>query len=170
MAVTLTSKISLIADFNYGDQAGVQKKSGISNIAQLYTLASGVGANQADKIYAETRTLGPSATVTLDLAGTLVDVFGAVCTFVRVKGIFLFAAAANANNVLIGAAAGTQFLGPLGSATDVVNVRPGGFSCFFAPDATAWPVGAGATDFLKFANSAAGTSVTYDLYIFGASA
>jgi hypothetical protein len=170
MAVTLTGKISFLGDFNYGDQTGVQKKAGISNIAQLYNLASGVGLNQADKIYAETRTLAASGNTTLDLAGVMTDVFGAVITFARIKGIFIFADPANTNNVLMGAAAATQFIGPLGSATDVVNVRPGGFACFFAPDATGWAVGAGATDFLKFANSAAGTGVTYDLYLIGASA
>jgi hypothetical protein len=173
MAKTLTSKLTLLIDALFTNAAtGIfptlqgQAQARSSQIA----LANGTGANQADLIYTETRTLGASASVTLDLAGVLTDIYGALITFARIKAIIILAAAANTNNVLMGAAAATQFLGPLGSATDVVNVRPGGWGIFVAPDATAWAVGAGATDFLKFANSAAGTGVTFDLAIIGASA
>ena len=127
-------------------------------------------ASKADKIYTERVTLTASATETLDLAGSLVDALGAVCTFVAVKAIILVADAGNTNDVVIGGAAATQFVGPLGDATDKVKVRPGGFLACIAPDATGWQVGAGSSDNLKIANGGGTTSVTFDLIIIGASA
>lgn len=171
MAVTLTGKMSFLMNLLYGDQVGLQPKQGIINTAYPFPfLTSGVGLNQVDKMYAETRTLAASGTTTLDLAGSLTDVFGSVLTFARIKMIAIFALAANTNNVLMGAAAGTQFLGPLGSNTDTIATVPGGCTICIAPTATGWAVGAGATDFLKFANSAGSTGVTYDLVLLGASA
>lgn len=170
MAQTLTSKITLMLSSVLANTVGIANVSApIDRVTQI-ALASGVGLNQADRVYSETRTLGAAATVTLDLAGVLLDIFGAVCTFARVKAIIIVADPTNVNDVQMGAAAATQFIGPLGSATDFVRTRPGGITMLVAPDATAWPVGAGATDFLKFTNSGGGTGVTYDLAIIGASA
>lgn len=133
-------------------------------------LDTGTGLNAADKAYVDTNTLAASGTLDLDLAGSLTDALGAALTFARVKAIFLRAALGNTNNVVLGGAAATQFVGPFGAATHTISVRPGGFLAIMAPDATAWPVVAGASDFLRFANSAAGTTVTYDVLIIGASA
>jgi hypothetical protein len=108
--------------------------------------------------------------VELDLAGILLDALGGVITLARVKAIIVIASPANVNNVIMGGAAATVFLGPLGSATDLVNIRPGGMAMFVAPDAVGWVVGAGTTDKLKFLNGGAGTGVTFDLIIIGASA
>jgi hypothetical protein len=138
--------------------------------AQQLNLDTGTGAGQADKVYVDTNTLGASGTVDIDLAGSLTDALGAALTFVRVKGIFLRAAVGNTNNVVLGGAAATQFVGPFGAAAHTIAVRPGGFFGIMSQDATGWAVGAGASDFLRVANSAAGTSVTYDILIIGASA
>lgn len=170
MPLALASKITLLLESLLTNAVGVANVSG--NISRQFalTLASGVGLNQADRVYSETRTLAASADVTLDLAGVLLDIFGSVITFARLKGIIILPLAANTNDVVMGAAAATPFLGPLGSATDTLNVKPGGMACLVAPTATGWAVGAGATDMLKFANSAGGTGVTYDLVLIGASA
>ncbi|HMF88743.1 MAG TPA: hypothetical protein VK575_11750 [Gemmatimonadaceae bacterium] len=171
MATTLTSSVQLMLRALFANPAiGVAISQATIDRSTVISLADGFGANQCDRVYSETRTLAASASVTLDLAGVLLDAFGSVITFARIKAIIIAALAANTNNVVMGAAAGTQFLGPLGSATDTVHVRPGGILALVAPDVTAWPVGAGATDLLKFTNSAAGTGVTYDLILLGASA
>jgi hypothetical protein len=133
------------------------------------TLTSGTGANQADLIFTDTRTLAASATEDLDLAGVLVGAFGATLTFARVKGLFIVAAAANTNNVNITrpAANGVPlFL----AASDGVAVRPGGWFAMSAPDATGYPVTAATGDLVTLTNSAASTSVTYDVIIIGSSA
>jgi hypothetical protein len=138
-------------------------------ISRIYQqiLTDGAGANQANRLFHDQRTLAASANEDLDLAGVLTDPFGATITFARIRGLVVAAAATNTNNVIVGGAAATQFSSWVGAATHTVIVRPGGFLALFAPDATAYAVGAGATDFLRIANSAAGTSVTYDIILLG---
>jgi hypothetical protein len=140
------------------------------NFTRGFPLDSGTGANQADKVFSDTRTIAPSGTDDLDLAGTLLDAFGVVLTFVKVKVIAVAASSLNTNNVVIGNAAATQFLGPFGAATHTISVAPNGLALFARADATGWPVGAGASDLLRFTNSAAGTPVTYDVVLIGTSA
>lgn len=138
---------------------------------QAVNLASGTGAGQADKVFHDRRTLAASAAEDLDLAGVLLDAFGAAITFVRVKGLFITAAAANANNVVVGADA-TNPWATLLNATGTITLRPGAsFGAMAgAADGTAYAVTAGTGDLLQVANSGAGTSVTYDIVIVGASA
>lgn len=133
-------------------------------------LSSGTGAGQADKLWHDQRTLTASSSEDLDLAGTLTDPFGATITFARIKGIIIAAAAANTNNVIVGNATSNGFVSWVGGAAHTVTVRPGGFLALFAPDATAYTVTAATADLLHVANSAAGTSVTYDVVLVGASA
>jgi len=170
MPLTLTSKITLLLESLLENTVGVANVTGNHSRQLALSLASGVGLNQADRIYSETRTLAASANVTLDLSGVLLDIFGAAILFARLKAIILLPLAANVNNVVMGAAAATIFLGPLGGATHTIATAPGGMTCLVAPTAVGWSVGAGATDFLMFANGGAGTGVTYDLILIGASA
>jgi hypothetical protein len=60
----------------------------------------------------------------------------------------------------------------VGAATHTVTVRPGGVLALFtgAADANGYAVAAGATDFLRIANSGGTTGVTYDIWIIGTSA
>ncbi|WP_329423994.1 hypothetical protein [Streptomyces sp. NBC_01268] len=134
-------------------------------------LDTGTGIGKADLRFHDTRTLAASATEDLDLAGVLTDVFGQAITFARVKLLIVAAAAGNANNVIVGGAATNTWVGPFGAATHTLAVRPGEAKVICATgDATAYPVTAGTGDLLKVANSGAGTSVTYDIIIVGASA
>ncbi|MBP5931829.1 hypothetical protein QBA57_28595 [Streptomyces scabiei] len=132
-------------------------------------LASGTGANQADRIFADTRTLAASATEDLDLAGVLSDPLGASLTFARIKAVLIRAAAGNTNSVNVTRPASNGvplFL----AASDGLAVRPGGLFLWVAPDATGVAVTAGTGDLLTLTNSAGSTSVTYDVIIIGASA
>lgn len=131
---------------------------------------SGTGAGAADRIFADQRTITASGTDDLDLAGSLTDSFGATITFARIKVLFVAAAAGNTNNVLVGGAASAQFINWVSDATDKIVVRPGGEFLLKATDATAYAVTATSGDLLRIANSAGGTSVTYDIVLIGASA
>jgi hypothetical protein len=119
----------------------------------------GVGTGQADKFYSKTRTITASSSENLDLAGVLPDPFGATLTFVKVKAIYISAAASNTNDVCFGGAASNGFLGPFADATDIHCVRPGGFEVISNP--VGWTVVAATGDLLKVANSSSGTAVTY---------
>lgn len=134
-------------------------------------LESGTTAGKADKVFHDQRTLAASASEDLDLAGVLTDVYGASITFAKIKFIAISAASGNTNNVLVGAASATQFVGLL-NAAGVIALRPGMTFAAMAGvlDATGMAVTAGTGDLLKIANSAGSTSVTYDIVIVGTSA
>jgi hypothetical protein len=135
-----------------------------------FTWPSGVGADQADRLFTDTRTLAASTSESLDLAGVLTDAFGALITFSRINALIIAAAAANTNNVLVGGAAANQFINWVGDPTDIVTVRPGGLLMLVARDTTGYAVTAATGDLLKINNSGAGTSVTYDVIALGRSA
>jgi hypothetical protein len=134
---------------------------------RMLRFAEGAGAGQVNKIFADRRTLSASASEDLDLSGTLTDVFGAVINLTEVKAILVIAASGNTNNVVLGGASATQFVGPFGAATHTIAVPPGGVFYMLHPGANGWEVSAGVSDLLKVANSGAGTSVTYDIVILG---
>lgn len=169
MATSLTGRVSTALALIFDGAPTFGSSQHVVQDTYTHTFTNGSGANQVDRIYTETRTITASSSATLDLAGVLADPFGATITFARIKAILIFADAANANNVVMGAAASNQFVGPFGDASDTLSTKPGGTTVLIAPDATGWPVTGGSTDQLKFANSAAGTSVTYDLVILGSS-
>jgi hypothetical protein len=134
-------------------------------------LTSGTGAGQADKVFADTRTLAASGTEDLDLAGVLTDIFGTAITFARVKALVIKAAAGNTNLVQVTRPASNGF--PVFMAAgDGVALRPGETLALFAgvADATGHVVTAATGDLLTITNSAGTTGVTYDIMIIGCSA
>jgi hypothetical protein len=135
------------------------------------TLGSGTGAGNADRLFSDHRTLAASATEDLDLAGALTDAFGATVTFARIKGLVIAASQENTNNVVLGAAASNAWATLLNS-TGTITLRPGAFMAVGTgeADAIAYAVTASTADQLKVANSGAGTPVTYEIHLLGASA
>lgn len=132
------------------------------------TFSNGTGANQANQMFADQRTLTASSSEDLDLAGVLTNNLGSTVTFARVKAIIVKASSSNTNNVLVGGASATQFVNWVANASDIITVRPGGAFILLAPDATGYAVTAGTGDLLKIANSGGTTSVTYDIILIGA--
>lgn len=139
------------------------------NESALEQFTSGTTTGKADKLFSDTRTLAASATENLDLAGALSDPFGVTTTFVKVKAIYIKAADGNTNSVVVGGAGSNTFTGPFADATDKLTIPPGGFVMLVHPGA-GWTVTAATGDILLVANSAAGTSVSYDVVIIGTSA
>ncbi len=169
--MTMSSALSMAATIGQTKALDLTTVSDPLMFRRAVSLTDGTAAGKADKVFHDRRTLAASGTEDLDLAGVLIDAFGAAITFARIKGIFVGAAAANTNNVVVGAASATQWATLL-NTTGTLTLRPGASFCAIAgaADATAWAVTAGTGDLLKIANSAAGTSVTYDIVIVGASA
>lgn len=130
------------------------------------TYANGVGANQANVFFADTRTLAASATEDLDLTGSLSDVFAASLVNARIKAIRISAASGNTNNVIVGAASATQW-STLLNAAGTVTLHPGAYFEAATPTAAGWTVTAGTGDLLKIANSGGSTSVTYTIELIG---
>lgn len=161
-----TLSVNFFATLN--NALDLQSATSALSYAQSVGMSSGVGANQADKIFSDTRTIAASGTDDLDLAGVLIDPLGATITMARLKLLIVKAAAANTNNVVMGV--GTNPITTiLGGTTPTLNIRPGGLLVLAAPDVTGYVVTAATADILRFANSGAGTSVTYDVILVGAS-
>jgi hypothetical protein len=165
----VTASVTVAGTLNNAMDLGVIATAPLSYSANV-GFSSGVGANQADKIFADTRTITASSNDDLDLAGVLVDAFGAVITMARIRGLFVKAYAANTNNLIIGGGASNPITTILGGTTPTLTIRPGGWLGLLAPDAIGYVVTAATADILRFSNGGAGSSVTYDVVILGASA
>ena len=165
--VTADVKVSVVGSYAGANDLGTP----VLPLSQLATVGytPGTGSGAADLVFADQRTLTASSTENLDLAGSLTDPFGVTLTCAKVKAIYIFAAAANTNDVIVGGAASNAFTGPFQDATDKIAVRPGGVAVFAHPG-TGWTVTAGTGDILKVGNGSSGTSVTYDVIILCTSA
>lgn len=171
MAQTLDSQLfSLNIQATINNPKAQQSVQAVLALSKAAALTSGTGGNQADRLFADTRTIIASGTDPLDLNGVLIDAVGTTMSLLRAKLLYIAASAANTNNVVVGGAGANTFINWVGAATHTVTVRPGGFLCLFAPDVTAYAVTAATGDIWQIANSGAGTSVTYDVVVIGSSA
>lgn len=168
--MALTTRIELKTKATLTDANDLATATDPLDLTDLFKWVDGTGADQADLLFHDTRTLAASAAEDLDLAGVLADTFGTTLTFARIKAILIRAASGNTNNVLVGGKSTNAFINWVADATDEIVVRPGGLFLLVAPDATAYAVTAATGDILEVTNSGAGTSVTYDVVLIGASA
>ena len=169
MALTTEFSLSVVADLS--KTVDLANPTQALRYSKKVTLGSGTGAGNADLLWNDTRTINASSNDDLDLVGSLTDALGTTFSPVRIKGLVVSAAAANSNNVVLGAAAATQWAALLGT-TGTVQVRPGATFAVFAgvADTTGYVCAAGSTDLFRVANGGAGTSVTYDIIVVGVSA
>lgn len=166
----LTTKIKLDAVAVLTGAPDMGASSATLSLPYSRDLSSGTATGQADLVFTDSHTLAASATIDYDLAGSLLSALGTAFTPARIKAIILEADAGNTNNVVLGAAASAQFVGPFGATTHTIAVPPGGAIALIAPGTTAWPVTATTADLLRVANSGGTTGVTYKILIVGASA
>jgi hypothetical protein len=142
--------------------------SSLLKLARQIAFSEGAGAGAANMVWADRRTIAASATDSLDLAGSLTGPFGTTLTFARIKYLLVLAAAGNTNNVNVTRPASNG--APLFLATgDGIPVKPGGKFEWYDPSAAGVAVTAGTGDLIDLVNSGAGTPVTYDVVIVGAS-
>lgn len=167
----LTSSIAMAVNATLtGTATALGTPSSPATLSRPVELATGTGAGQADKMFSAIRTIAPSANDDLDLNNVLLDAFGVAIVLARVKGLFISAALANSNNVVIGAAGANPWITLL-NATGTITLRPGeSIGCYSGvADATGHVVTGGTGDILRVANGGAGTSVDYSIVIIGAS-
>jgi len=164
--MSLTARIASTLRATYTKTSDVASPTQTVDETFSIDYANGVAANQANVLFADTRTLAPSATEDLDLTGSLSDALGTSLVNARIKCIRISAAAGNTNNVIVGAASATQWTTLL-NATGTITLHPGAFFTAATPTAAGWTVTAATGDLLKIANSGAGTSVTYTIELIG---
>jgi len=130
------------------------------------TLSLGSGADQANNVFSDARTLAASATETLDLAGGVSNALGQTLTFSAIKAIKIEADEGNTNTVVVGGGS-NPFRGWFTDATDKLSIPPGGVVLLGDPSAAGQPVVAATGDLLLVANGGAGTPVSYTITIVG---
>ena len=126
----------------------------------------GTGNNQLDKLFHDMRTLADGANESLDLAGSLVDMFGTTITFVKIKAMLIRNLSATQTLTIGGGA--TPFINWVADPTDMVKIPPNGMFLLVAPLAGFAVTGA-TGDILKIANSA-GAACDYQIVLAGTSA
>lgn len=133
------------------------------------SMTSGTADRKADLVFSDIRVLAASTSEELDLAGSLSDVFGATLTFVKIRGIYISAAAANGGNIVVGGASSNAFAGPFADDTDKIELPAEAYLEWVNPKG-GWAVTAGTGDLLKIENDDSGASGTYTIQIVGTSA
>lgn len=168
MSVQVDVAVSISGQYN-GSNALAAVAATISR-RDVVGFSPGTGVGQADKMYAAARTVASAANDDIDLAGVLTDVLGVALTFVGVKAIYIRAADANVNDLVIGPAPTNGFLGPFADATDRIRLRPGEMFLITNKTATGWVVTPSTGDLLRVTNGGSGSTVSYDVIIIGDSA
>ncbi len=139
-----------------------------ANLTKVYTfaLATGVGINQADQIWTDTRTVATGTADSIDLKGTLTDHLGVAFTPAKLKMIIVIPAAGNTTILTVGG--DTNGVPIFSDKTDSIPLAAGGALLIGRRDLAAIPVTAGTGDILLITN-AAGASATYDIILVGTS-
>ncbi len=166
MSETLTTNLKVSCTGTLSNPLDIGNRDYTYNYSKTYSFTNGTGADMANQVFTDTRTIAASTTEDLDLAGGLTNAMGTTLTFTKIKAIIISAAAANTNNVLVGGDANAM-INFVGNSSDIIVVRPGGTFCVIANDSTAYAVTGATGDILQIANSSSGSGVTYDIVIIG---
>jgi hypothetical protein len=163
----VNSKISVSISAEQAGTATLGSKSAVVGIQEDLRFVAGTATqNESDILYSASRTLAASATEDLDLTGTLTDAFGTTVAAAEVMAVFIKAKSTNTNNVVIGAAGSNPWVGALNS-TGTITLKAGDWVCLGSK--AGFVVTATTGDLLKVANSAAGSSVSYEIVVIGRS-
>lgn len=137
-----------------------------STIAPGWTQAwtSGTGANQMNQIWGDARTLAGGANEDLDLAGSLVDMFGATMTFTAVK----YFAIKNTGTVTITVKpAASNGMATMIPGTLGVKIAAGGTLQINNPTADGYAVTAGTGDKINVTNDDGSVTAAYTIIVGG---
>lgn len=135
----------------------------------LLQTTDGTGANQADILWVDERTVADGANDDIDLAGALSGAFGATITAAEVVGFFIAnsprSGAANSTDLTVGNEGTNPWEGFLSSGGTLGPIKPGGFCLMGAGHVDGiGSVTAGTGDILRIANSA-GAAATYRIAV-----
>jgi hypothetical protein len=161
----------LVGSINLSIQASLTSALDLSTARDplAYTLAQaisdGAGADQSNQCWHDTRTLVASANDDLDLAGVLVNAFGATVTFARVKFLFVRNKTTSGAPITVGPAPAQGVANFLGTSD---RLPIGAWMCMGLFDATGWAITAGTADKIRIGNTSGSLTATYDIIVVGA--
>lgn len=164
MAHTLAMSIALTLNGNYQNALDLSTPHDPFGVAFRDSLATGTGKDQNNVLWHDSRTLTAESE---DLAlGALVDAFGTTVTFTKVKGIYIRNTSTTADDILlVGGAAGTQFVNWVANSSDIIHIYPDGVFFLHNPSAAGYAVGDTTADDLKI--DAVANTITYEIAIWG---
>jgi hypothetical protein len=172
MAKTLTMQ-TILAQIR-GDYANTSDGvTANTNFSQSYSdsLTSGTATAQADLFWDDARQVGVGANDDIDFAaGTCTDIYGALLTFVEIRGIMIKNLETVAGEDLdIGGGGATEWLAWVGAAGDHIVLHPDGLFLYTAPVDGSLPIVAGVTDILRITGQGA-SPIDYHIWVWGTSA
>lgn len=159
----ITAKVSAILESGIAGVVGAEEV-GLGAMDQ--TIIQELGAS--GKVYFATRTLSPSTSEQLDLAGVLEDVYGNALTFTSVYAIAVRNIGTVASRIIYGPAASNGFgtASLVGGATSRISANiNSGWNLHYNP--AGYPVTAGTADLLEVENVSSVNSATYRILIVG---
>lgn len=131
-------------------------------------LVNGAGAGAITQVWADIRTIAASSNDDINLT-SLTNALGGAVNFSAIKAMAIKANANNTNNLIIGDAA-TPFASFFGDAEDTIIIPPGGMINLVNPSATGYVVTPSTNHLLRVTNGGAGSTVNYQIYLYGVTA
>jgi hypothetical protein len=165
--MSLSASIKLSVSGSLSNAIDIGSAGYSFNKTYTNNFANGTGANQANNIWTDSRSVNASSNDDLDLAGSLTNAFGATLTFTNVKAIIIKSDADNGDDLEVGAEGSADFATFFGDASDKIIVPPGGMFCLTNPGADGFGVTATTGDILRIANTDSGGSATYEIIVIG---
>ncbi|MEM7227255.1 MAG: hypothetical protein AAF432_00425 [Planctomycetota bacterium] len=140
-----------------------------ANLALALTLTDGSGANQAQTMWHDRRTLAAGASEDLDLAGGLTNGLGETITFTNVRALIIKNNDTVNTTLGVGNASTNAVSTIFGNVSDLIVVRPEGvFALYCGNDTNPYAITAGSADILQIARGLGSPSdTTYDIIIIG---
>lgn len=160
---------TITVDFQAALTRALDLVTGASPLAyrKSFPFTNGAGANQAQHLFHDRRTLTASGSEDLDMAGSLVDIYGNTLTFSTIKAMLFFLPSTAGGDLTVTAKATNGFATWVGAAGDAVKIKPGGLLLLLAPGADGYAVTAGTGDLITVTNGDGAASVDYDVILMG---
>jgi len=166
-AASLTSRVELLVRGTLTNTLDLVESTAPLASQRIQDFTNGVGANQANVIWSDQRTLTTGASEDLDLiGGGLTDAFGVAVAPAKLRAVVITSASANTTNLTLFGDAASVLL--LNTAATTVTLQPGGMYVYTAPATAGVTVTATTADIIQVVN-AAGASATYNIILLGTS-
>jgi len=172
MSDTLAADIKASIDWLFEESLDLSIVTDSSKLEYSKGLSDGVGENQADLLWHDTRTIAAGANDDLDLTALVKSLHGGSITLslAKVKAILIHNTAEDAaEDLQVDSSAPASIVAPFGgSATSLVEI-PADSPLLLVNRNAGWPVVEGSADILRITNLGTGP-IDYKIVIVGTSA
>jgi hypothetical protein len=172
MPDTLAIDLKAAVIWNFQEALDLSTVTDAARLEFSRGMADGLGADQADKVWHDARSVASGANDDLDLTALAVGLFGGSVTiaFAKVKALLIVNLSTTAGEELVlDGTAPNAFLGPLAGAAGKIEIGPDS-ALFLSSKKDGWTVTAGTGDVVRVRNPASAAPVNYKIVIVGTSA